>query len=94
MFSKCIRLKPDAETKHFWKSRDPSRSTLTSPASPDHRSNLFTHITSSRLALQVIVTQAAQRKLSAMFALITDVDMASRWNGAVCTANNQPAFCC
>lgn len=77
MFSKFMHLKPDAETKSFGKSRDPARSTLTSPASPDHHS-LFTHITSSRLALRVIVTQAALRKLSAMFALIADMDMASR----------------
>lgn len=67
-----------AKTKSFGKSRDPARSTFTSPASPDHHSNLFTHITSSRLALRVIVTQAALRKLSAMFALIADMDMASR----------------
>lgn len=68
----------EVETKSFGKSRDPTRSTLASPTSPDHHSNLFTHITSSRLALRVIVTQAAQRKLSAMFALIADMDLASR----------------
>lgn len=37
---------------------------------------------------KVIVTLAAQRKLSAVFALTADTDVASRWNGA----NNQLPF--
>lgn len=53
------------------------------PASPDQRRNLFSHITSSSLALRVIVTLAAQHKLSSLFALIPDMDAASCWCSSV-----------
>lgn len=63
------------------------------PTSPDHCRDLFSLITSSSLALQAIVTQAAQHKLSSPFALLPDMDTAP-CSSPVWSTNNHLTFCC